>query len=51
LSSSPTSLRLEGKDLLTLIIAGHNEVDPDDRDEAVAVMRDLATHICYRIRR
>ena len=26
-----------------LIIAGHIEVDPDDRDEAVAVMRDLVT--------
>ena len=24
-----------------LIIAGHTEVDPDDRDEAVAVMRRL----------
>ncbi len=26
-----------------LILAGHIEVDPDDRDEAVAVMRDLVT--------
>ena len=26
-----------------LIIAGHIEVDPDDRDEAVAVMRDPVT--------
>ena len=26
-----------------LIIAGHTEVDPDDRDEAVAVMRDPLT--------
>ena len=26
-----------------LIIAGHAEVDPDDRDEAVAVVRDLLT--------
>ena len=26
-----------------LIIAGHIEADPDDRDEAVAVMRDLVT--------
>jgi quinol monooxygenase YgiN len=26
-----------------LIIAGHTEVDPDDRDEAVAVVRDLVT--------
>ena len=25
------------------IIAGHTEVDPDDRDEAVAVMRDQFT--------
>ena len=25
------------------IIAGHTEADPDDRDEAVAVMRDLVT--------
>ena len=29
-----------------LIIAGHTEVDPDDRDEAVAVMRDLVTRAC-----
>ena len=25
------------------IVAGHSEVDPDDRDEAVAVMRDPVT--------
>ena len=29
-----------------LIIAGHAEVDPDDRDEAVAVMRDPVTRAC-----
>ena len=29
-----------------LIIAGHAEVDPDDRDEAVAVMRDPVTSAC-----
>ena len=29
-----------------LIIAGHTEVDPDDRDEAVAVMRDPVTRAC-----
>jgi hypothetical protein len=29
-----------------LIIAGHIEVDPDDRDEAVAVMRDPVTRAC-----
>ena len=29
-----------------LIIAGHTEVDPDDRDEAVAVVRDLVTRAC-----
>ena len=29
-----------------LIIAGHTEVDPDDRDEAVAVMRDPFTRAC-----
>jgi dihydrofolate reductase len=28
------------------IIAGHAEADPDDRDEAVAVMRDLLTRAC-----
>jgi hypothetical protein len=28
------------------IIAGHTKVDPDDRDEAVAVMRDLLTRAC-----
>jgi len=30
-----------------LIIAGHVEVDPDDRDEAVALMRDLVTRARY----
>ena len=29
-----------------LIIAGRTEVDPDDRDEAVAVMRGLLTRAC-----
>ena len=29
-----------------LIIAGHTEVDPDDRNEAVAVMRDQLTRAC-----
>jgi hypothetical protein len=29
-----------------LIIAGRTEVDPDDRDEAVAVMRDPVTRAC-----
>jgi hypothetical protein len=28
------------------IIAGHTEVEPDDRDEAVAVTRDLLTRAC-----
>jgi hypothetical protein len=29
-----------------LITAGHTEVDPDDRDESVAVMRDPLTRAC-----
>jgi hypothetical protein len=29
-----------------LIIAGHTEVDPDDRDESVAVKRDPLTRAC-----
>jgi hypothetical protein len=29
-----------------LIIAGHTELDPDDGDGAVAVMRDLVTRAC-----
>ena len=29
-----------------LIIAGHTEIDPDDRDSAFAVMRDLVTRAC-----
>ena len=28
------------------IIAGHAEIDPDDRDEAVAVQRDPVTRGC-----
>jgi hypothetical protein len=28
------------------IIAGRTEVDPDDRDQAVAVMRDPLTRAC-----
>jgi dihydrofolate reductase len=29
-----------------LIISGRTELDPDDRDEAVAVVRDLVTRAC-----
>ena len=29
-----------------LNIAGHTELDPDDGDGAVAVMRDLVTRAC-----
>ena len=29
------------------IIAGRTEVDPDDRDEEAAVMRDLVTRACH----
>ena len=32
-------------DFLMPIIAGHAEVDPDDRDEAVAVMHDPVTRL------
>ena len=46
MSSSPTPLRLEGKDYLKLVITGHAEVESDDRDEAATFMRDLVTRAC-----